>query len=305
MKGARGIVMTLTGVAAGGMIAVLFLPTLVSFLHAEIITPFEPEPFTLSVDPIARVIREEPPAVEQLSFRFLQRVAAFVAEQPWYQSVALVGLPTTVTIQPGSRKEQVARAFGTALKWDRKATLAIDEGMLFPSTYLVSPGMTPTDVEALINAEFNNRVLERYATSTREVVPVADALTIASMLEREAGNAEEMRIISGIIWNRIFAGMRLQLDATLSYARGTGSNGWWPVPRSRDKYIKSDYNTYMHSGLPPGPISNPSVAAIIAALNPRKTDCMFYFHSKTSEFFCSVTYEEHVALLKEQYGRGR
>jgi UPF0755 protein len=113
-----------------------------------------------------------------------------------------------------------------------------------------------------------------------------------------------MAVISGILWNRLFSDMRLQADTTLQYVRGTARNGWWPVPRPRDKYLKSTYNTYLNKGLPPGPIASPSVAALYAALNPEKTDCLFFFHSKGT-FTCSVTYEEHVKKLKKIYGRGK
>jgi UPF0755 protein len=99
--------------------------------------------------------------------------------------------------------------------------------------------------------------------------------------------------------------MKLQLDATLQYAKANGRNGWWPVVRSRDKYIRSPYNTYQNGGLPPGPIANPSVAAIVATLNPKKTPCFYYFHDNDSAFHCSETYDEHVALLKKYFGRGR
>ena len=139
-----------------------------------------------------------------------------------------------------------------------------------------------------------------------EKVPLEDALAIASLLEREAYDFEDMRYISGIIWNRLFADMKLQLDATLQYAKGTKSpSSWWPRVVPADKYIVSPYNTYAHEGLPPTPIANPSIDAIVAALNPRKTNCMFYFHDRQSNFHCAETYEEHVELLKQHYGRGR
>jgi UPF0755 protein len=116
-----------------------------------------------------------------------------------------------------------------------------------------------------------------------------------------------MRYISGIIWNRLFVGMPLQLDASLQYARGSkiSEKLWWPKVVPNDKYIDSPYNTYENEGLPPAPISNPSVEAVVAALNPRETDCMFYFHDSKGVFYCTENYEDHVAKLKEIYGRGR
>ena len=116
-----------------------------------------------------------------------------------------------------------------------------------------------------------------------------------------------MRIISGIIWNRLFANMNLQIDATVQYAKANKAsvNSWWPAVLPRDISIKSPYNTYTNPGLPPTPIANPSVAAILAALNPVSTPCFYYFHDKMGQFHCSTTYAEHVALLKKYYGQGK
>jgi UPF0755 protein len=72
-----------------------------------------------------------------------------------------------------------------------------------------------------------------------------------------------------------------------------------------DQYRKSAYNTYLHPGLPPTPIANPSVASVLAALNPKNTPCLFYFHDAAGGFHCSETYTGHVTLLKKYYGRGK
>jgi UPF0755 protein len=102
-----------------------------------------------------------------------------------------------------------------------------------------------------------------------------------------------MKLISGIIWNRIFKGMKLQMDATLQYAKGNEEEGWWKEVNPEDKKIDSSYNTYLHVGLPPAPIANPGIAAIDAAYNPEKTECLFYLHDKKGKIHCSRTYEEH------------
>ena len=153
---------------------------------------------------------------------------------------------------------------------------------------------------------FTTEILERYSTTTASRVPLRDALIIASLIEREAGGWHDMRDISGVIWNRIFTGMNLQIDATLQYAKADGAKGnWWPKPVPDDKYVKSRFNTYRYNGLPPAPIASPSVAAVVAALNPKKTDCLFYFHDSRGRFHCSPDYEGHVKLLKKHYGRGK
>ena len=118
---------------------------------------------------------------------------------------------------------------------------------------------------------------------------------------------DAVRAISGIIWNRLFANMNLQIDATLQYAKAnsTATKSWWPKVTPADLSRKSPYNTYVHSGLPPTPIANPSVAAVLAALNPLNTSCMFYFHDNAGRFHCSDTYTEHVTLLKKYFGQGK
>jgi UPF0755 protein len=101
--------------------------------------------------------------------------------------------------------------------------------------------------------------------------------------------------------------MPLQLDATLQYVRGSNpyEARWWPVPRPRDKFLDSPFNTYKNTGLPPAPIANPSAEAVLAALNPRSTDCLFYFHADDGAYYCSKTYDEHVRKLRDVFGRGR
>ena len=235
---------------------------------------------------------------------------------------AILGKDTTrfVTVYPGYRREQAANAFGKVLGWstlEKKQFLALtesdapslSEGQFVPDIYEVKSDANPSDVQNILDTRFNDNVLSRYSTSTEAILPVGDTLTIASLIQRETSDPEEMRIISGIIWNRLFANMNLQIDATLQYAKGSvqGSTKgvWWPKLVSNDKYIKSPYNTYQHEGLPPSPIANPSVLAVIAALNPKKTGCIFYFHDKEGNFHCSPTYEGHVAMLKQYYGRGK
>lgn len=248
----------------------------------------------------------------------LLTLAVSVSDLLANNNLALVSSERFVTVTPGLRKEEVASLFARALGWneqEKKAFLTLQkseklpltEGSFAPGVYAVSREAKPLDVQKVVNERFTNNVLSRYATTTSEVVPLSVALTIASLIQRETIGTDDMRMVSGIIWNRLFAGMNLQLDATLQYTKAnTRKNGvWWPVVRSKDKFIKSPYNTYLHPGLPPTPIANPSVAAILAALNPIKTECIFYFHDDAGDFYCSQTYKEHVALLKQLYGRGR
>ena len=245
-------------------------------------------------------------------------VALTVSAVPWYQSLAAAAGNRLVAITPGMRKEQAANAFASALGWDNKqkreflaaregSPLPLPEGSFSSGIYSVTMGATPATAQALVNQRFTKEVLSRYGTTTAEIVPLDQALTIASLIEREAGGPGDMRFISGIIWNRLFVNMNLQIDATLQYAKANRveTASWWPKVVPADRFRASPYNTYLHPGLPPTPIANPSVASILAALNPKNTSCLFYFHDAARQFHCTDTYAEHIALLKKYYGRGK
>ncbi len=244
-------------------------------------------------------------------------VAALLMSKAWYQNLASP-VSRIAVIWPGERHEEVVDHFGDILDWNdderERFALAIqtmepvmNEGKFFPGSYVTHRYATPEEVAALIQERFATEILSRYTPEVATNVPLEDALTIASLIEREASDFENMREVSGVIWNRLFIDMPLQLDATLQYARGSKPTeaSWWPVPRPRDKFIDSPYNTYLYEGLPPGPIANPSTDALLAALNPRLTDCLYYFHADDGSYYCSVTYEEHVASLKTVFGQGR
>jgi UPF0755 protein len=215
-----------------------------------------------------------------------------------------------ITIVEGLRKEQIADKIGNVLGWDTaeknillsaSTTLKMDtlEGKYFPSTYLISVDTSPLHMSAMMLGQYNIEMKEYQKTHATTTINMDAALKIASIIQREYGKLAEMPIISGIIWNRLFNGMSLDMDATLQYAKGSEDNGWWPRVVSADKKIVSPYNTYKNVGLPPTPISNPGIASIDAALHPAKTSCLFYFHDKNKIFRCSKTYEEHVAKINK------
>jgi UPF0755 protein len=221
-------------------------------------------------------------------------------------------------IWPGERKEEVAKEFGDILLWstaDRQKFLeaisssepSMSEGKYYPGQYVAHRDSTPEEVAQLVQDKFQGDIMSRYTPEVQAKVPLEQALTVASLLEHEASDFDNMREISGVIWNRLFDNMPLQLDATLQYVKGSkqGEKDWWPIPRPADKYLKSPFNTYANKGLPPAPIGNPSAAAVLAALNPLPTTCVYYFHDSKHNYHCSVTYEEHVAKLRAMYGRGR
>ncbi|MEK7190621.1 MAG: endolytic transglycosylase MltG [Patescibacteria group bacterium] len=211
-----------------------------------------------------------------------------------------------VRVEEGLRKEEVAKVIADKLDWSEQdkenfinnANSASVEGHYFPKTYLIYKDDNPSAVTATMLDEFGAQVSKIKKPKSTKILNEDTALKVASIIQREAAGKKDMNLISGIIWNRIFKGMKLQIDATLQYAKGSEEDGWWGQVTSEDKKIKSPYNTYLYAGLPPGAIANPGLAAISAAYNPQKTNCLFYLHDKNRKIHCTKTYEEHKRNIK-------
>jgi UPF0755 protein len=198
-----------------------------------------------------------------------------------------------LVIKPGMRKEQIGEVLGLDVSgWEH-------EGQYLPDTYLIPVVENSQQVEQRILANFNEKFAPYLEQFTAKNIIWTTGLKIASLIERETATNEDMASVSGIIWNRLMIGMRLQIDATLQYAKGKVGEKWWSTVYSQDKYIDSPYNTYMHEGLPPMPICEASLEAIDAALNPVETDCLFYLHDHQGVMHCAKTYKEHVANIRK------
>lgn len=310
-------------VHASIFIATAFLLFALSYLSYE--KEAQITPFSTNIDFENRVIAdtEDPPdlADNQLASVWTAARDLYVnlrmalEQSPTYASLASPS-GRYVKIIEGFRREEVADSLAKQLGWsdtERDTFLknskhlepVIREGRYQPGIYFLPAGASYKDIREMVAEKFRTDVEERYSKELAKDVPLETALKVAAIIQREAGRRDEMRYISGIIWNRIFREMNLQIDATLQYAKGSEENGWWPQVVPDDKYLNSPFNTYQNKGLTPMPIANPSVAAIAAALNPRKTECLFYFHDRRGRFHCSKTYEGHVTKLKSIYGRGK
>ncbi len=216
-----------------------------------------------------------------------------------------------VRIQEGVRQEQVAETVAKNLGWNEEMKeeflnghVAYDtaslEGKYFPKTYLLNKDLDAIGVTNTMIHEFNDQTENLQRAKSTQVVNEDTIIKIASLIQREAAGKQDMNLISGIIWNRIFKGMKLQVDATLQYAKGDEEN-WWPKVVPSDKKIESPYNTYLYTDLPPTPIANPGLAAIKAAANPQKTTCLFYIHDKNRQIHCSATYAQHMKNIAKYY----
>ncbi|MFA6437572.1 MAG: endolytic transglycosylase MltG [Candidatus Paceibacterota bacterium] len=225
----------------------------------------------------------------------------------WEMTKALTQEPYMkwVVIPEGLRKEQIADLIGDALGWtdqqksdwiNKYTAMKYDEteGIYFPDTYLLPKDETGLQIADRLRAKFNEKFQPYADRCIKENVKWTTALKIASLVQREAANKADMPLIAGIIWNRLLNDppMKLEIDATVQYALGESGN-WWPKIRPADYKTESDYNTYLHTGLPPHPICNPGLDAIHAVLNPDETDCLYYLHDSNGQTHCTKTYEEH------------
>jgi UPF0755 protein len=184
---------------------------------------------------------------------------------------------------------------------DRPAGASL-EGFLFPDTYLLDKTAGPRDLVKKQLDRFDQvftpdlRAQAARATAERPAESIFNIVTLASIAEREVSSDADRAMACSVYYNRLEAGMPLQVDATVLYAEGKNSG-------EPDRSVQSPYNTYLHKGLPPGPISNPGLSAIQACINPQKTDFLFYFTDPKGVTHFQKTDTEFEQQQK-QYGVG-
>lgn len=169
------------------------------------------------------------------------------------------------------------------------------EGYLFPATYEFSEGMEERDIINLMLEAFDANFKDEYYTRAKELnMSIDSIITLASIIERETDQDNERAKVAGVFYNRINKGMKLQSCATVQYILGERK----PVLSVEDTKIDSPYNTYLNSGFPPGPISNPGTLCIEAALYPEATDALYFVQGPDNKHIFSNTYEEHIEATK-------
>jgi UPF0755 protein len=238
----------------------------------------------------------------QTSDEILRRLITGTADAVW------VTFPEGFTAREmGARL--AARSLADAPAFDRYAArtrLNVDgtwtpslEGYLFPSTYLIPVGAAPDRIARVLTDQFF-RVLPANAASKARALglDVPQVITIASLIEREAQADDERPLMAGVYYNRLRAGMPLEVDATIEYVFPEHHT----VITRRDLEIDSPYNTYRHTGLPPTPIANPGQASIDAAFAPVHSQYLFYVYKGNGHHAFAKTLEEHNANV-ERYLR--
>ncbi len=236
----------------------------------------------------------------------------------------------TITIRPGWRAEEIADNLATLglvnfnkdqflqlvkagnydywFMHDRPAGApATVEGFLLPESYNVPYDMSTDALIKLFLDTFNQRVTDQMRQqATADKMTFYEIVTLASIVEREAVVPEERPIIASVFLNRLKKKMPLQADSTAQYVIGyqPATKQWWKSPVTIDELTGavSPYNTYLHTGLPPGPICNPSLATIMAALQPAQTDYLYFFAKGDGTHAFAKTYEEH-QQNQQKYGK--
>ena len=176
------------------------------------------------------------------------------------------------------------------------------EGYLFPDTYRIYSDSRPAEIVEKMLDNFGDKYTQQMRADTiKGNLTIYQVVTLASIIQKETNivldqNGKPLNndhyIVAGIFYNRLNAGIPLQSDATVNFVTGKQDT----QPSAADLETESPYNTYKYKGLPPGPIGNPSLEAIKAAIYPEKTDYLYFLHkihSDGSTVF-SKTYEEHL-----------
>lgn len=164
------------------------------------------------------------------------------------------------------------------------------EGYLFPATYRFYPEMSPEEVLKTMTDRFRSTITETYRIRADELgYTIHEIMTLASIVEQEARVAAERDTISGVFHNRLKRGMLLEADPTVKFGIGR------PDMRLYEKHLShpSPYNTYVHAGLPPGPICSPGEASIRAALYPVEVPYLFFVARGDGSHIFSITNQEH------------
>ncbi len=201
--------------------------------------------------------------------------------------------PARVTIPEGATRADIARLLDKKFKdFDADAFMTATEGKegyLFPDTYFFLPTVEPEEVVRAMEKNFS----EKIQTLSEEIGefgrPLDEVVTMASMLEKEGSGLKMRQEIAGVLWNRLEIDMPLQVDAVFLIINGKNT---YQLTLS-DLAIDSPYNTYRFKGLPPGPIANPSLDSLKAAVTPVESDYLFYLSDRRGHTYYARDFEGH------------
>src|SRR5712671_5038848 len=235
---------------------------------------------------------------------------------PWHDIVSALngghGLVNTITIPEGYTLSQIMPLLARTLRVPMDSVQAavrdtallarLDipsptlEGYVFPDTYAFPVGTTARQAVREMVYSFERRWKPEWDSSLVDLkINRNDLVTMASIVEKEARVPEERPVIAAVYYNRLRRGMLLQADPTIQYALGHH------VGRVlyKDLEVKSPYNTYIHKGLPPGPVASPGVASLAAAANPANVPYLYFVASKDGHHEFRMTLEQHTSAVRQ------
>jgi UPF0755 protein len=230
------------------------------------------------------------------------RYVTFVILPGWRIEQIAESIPTTgLSFSPGEFLTAATKR-PTYAPFNEVLPLGVSlEGFFLPGSYEVLRDSSADDLVDIVLAQFDAQIsLDLRDGFTRRGLSLYQAVTLASIVEREAVIPEEMPLIASVFLNRLAIDMKLETDPTVQYALGYNpSQGtWWTNPLSLfDLEVASPYNTYLYTGLPPNPIANPSIAALQAVAFPVETP-YYYFRAAcdgSGRHNFAYTFEEHIA----------
>lgn len=270
-------------------------------------------PEGLSVNAIARLLKDQKIIESKFFFKTFVRLADVESSlqagtfefKPGMSFRAIVSTLTNaqaqeiqMTIPEGYTKKQIGeltiKLFPHISIDDWNAT-EIKEGYLFPDTYRFRKDADAKTITEIMTITLKQRLAESDIIVPEHLVmengmTFHEVLTLASIVEREVRSKEDMAHIAGIFLTRLKIGMALQADSTVNYITGKADSA---VSLS-DSQIDSPYNTYKILGLPPGPISNPGINAILAVLEPVQSDDLYFLTTQEGQVVYAKTFDEHV-----------
>jgi UPF0755 protein len=206
----------------------------------------------------------------------------------------------TLTIPEGFTAKQILQRIQSlqisGLEVANLADLQKQEGYLFPDTYQIPYNMPLDKIIKMMTDNFEKKTTSYQEAIKKSGHSLEQIVVMASLIEKEVQTTQDKAIVSGIFWKRIKNGMKLESCATIAYIKGVSQ---W-IYSLEDTHIDSPYNTYLYYGLPQGPISNPGIESIKAAVSPKESSYWYWLSTPQGETIFSKTYQEHLAA-KEKY----
>ena len=222
------------------------------------------------------------------------------------------GIATTGEVTRLLQEQEFVDETGVPVAKRREEVVSQLEGFLFPETYYIAPGQDLRSIMARVAQqslkelrEVKRKNIAEYSALLEEVgLNDHDLFVIASLVERETALVHEKRLVASVIMNRLHKGMLLQIDPTLTYTEEKRGR----KPTAEDKKDKANpFNTYVHMGLPPGPICNPSRESLAAAVAPAHTDFLYFVAKRDGSggHHFTTNYQDHKSAVKQYLKKGK